>query len=118
MVTTEHLVGEVGVKKHDCILPLPGGSFDLIYGHVLLKFIETDKQYNVLINAYQALKSGGVVVQVIDREEIGVEGKQFETGYWPVPLDKWREKLVQEKIMTELIELEYGVSLVLKKVNK
>lgn len=56
-ITLEHLTGESNIIQHDCTLPLLHAPYDITYAHVLLKFIEPKKQFDVIINSYEALQS-------------------------------------------------------------
>jgi len=42
-IIIDHLQGEDRIFKHDCTLPLPDTPYDITFGHVLLKFIDTEK---------------------------------------------------------------------------
>jgi hypothetical protein len=57
-ITIEHLNGENNIFEHDCTIPLPNIPYDITYAHVLLKFIETDKQLDLIMNSYDALMDG------------------------------------------------------------
>ena len=54
-ISIEHLEGEANVFQHDCTQTLSNPPYDIMYGHVLLKFIETEKQFDVLKNSFDAL---------------------------------------------------------------
>jgi len=112
-ITIDHLYGEKNVFKHDCTLPLPNAPFDIIYGHVLLKFIETEKQFNLLKNSFNALKNGGVAVHIFDWEEIKSKELKLSNELWSVPLEKWKEKLAELDIKYKELTLKYGPALVL-----
>ncbi|MDD4628646.1 MAG: hypothetical protein PHE68_04625 [Candidatus Peribacteraceae bacterium] len=113
-IVIEHLKSEDGIVQHDCVEPLPGGPFVLVYSHVLLKFIETAKQWDVLFNSYQALSPGGLAVHVMDREEIDDSSSVPSNGFSPVPLSQWRKMLDASAIPHSLIPVKYGQVLVLR----
>ncbi|MDA3840244.1 MAG: hypothetical protein PF572_04085 [Patescibacteria group bacterium] len=114
-ISTDHLEGETNVIQHDCTLPLPGSLYDVTFGHVVLKFIETGKQYDFLKNSYDALNLGGIAIHVFDNEEISSENEKLSDGYWRVPLDVWKTKLTEEEIQFMEIDLKYGPALVILK---
>lgn len=97
-ITVEHLGGENGVIQHDCSVPLPNPSYDITFGHVLLKFIETEKQYVVLKNSYAALRSPGLAIHVFDEEDVTTKTPRQADGYYAVPLERWKEQLAQDGI--------------------
>lgn len=112
-ISTAHLVGESNVFQHDCTLSLPNPPYDITFAHVLLKFIETEKQFDLLKNSYDALKSGGVAIHVFDEEEIKATSPKLPDGLWAVPLEKWKQKLTGLGIEYKEIPLKYGPALVL-----
>lgn len=112
-ITIEHLQGESGVIQHDCTKSLPNPPYDITYGHVLLKFIETEKQFDVLKNSFDALKIGGVAIHGFDWEEIKAEDAKLPDGMWAVPLEQWKEKLSVLGIAYKEISLKYGPALIL-----
>jgi len=101
-----HLAGEPNVFEHDVTKPIPEGPFDITIGHVLLKFIESAKQFAVLKNSFDALRSPGLSVHIFGPEEISGE----DTGYgglkswqYPVDLDRHVEKLNELGIQSKRI---------------
>ncbi len=114
-ISVDHLQGEKNIFQHDCTLSLPHRGFDVTYGHVLLKFIETGKQYDVLINSFAALKKGGLAIHIFDREEIEGKNKNIAKGQYPVPLQIWEDLLDRKKIKWCKILLQHGLALVLVK---
>lgn len=92
-IVIEHLAGEAGVVRHDLTTPLPQAGFDILFGHVLLKFIETEKQLDVLVNSYHALKEGGLAIHVFDAEDVETETTKQADGLWSVPLRRWEKEL-------------------------
>ena len=89
-IAIEHLAGEERVVEHDCTQALPNGLFDIIYTHVLLRFIETEKQWDVIENSYTALKAGGLALHILDREDYETQAEKLGGGYWAVPLSRWK----------------------------
>ncbi len=114
-ITIDHLAGENNVFQHDCTLALPNPSYDITYAHVLLKFIEPTKQFALLENSYNALKSGGVAIHIFDQEEIDSGEEQLPGGLWAVPLAQWKEKLNDLGIKYKEVSLKYGPALLLMK---
>lgn len=112
-ITIEHLQGEEGVVKYDCTLPLPNAPYDITFAHVLLKFIETKKQWDVLKNSYEALASGGIAIHVLDKEDYGIPSLKLPDGYFSVSLQRWKERLDKEGIKYQTIPVKYGLALVL-----
>lgn len=114
-ITTEHLNGEENVIQHDCTLPIPGDPFDITYAHVLLKFIETEKQWNVLKNSYDVLSPGGFAMHILDKEEYLSKEPTLPNGLFAVPLERWKQHLHDENITYLEIPIKYGKALVLLK---
>ena len=114
-ITIEHLAGEERVVEHDCTQALPNGPFDIIYVHVLLKFIETEKQWNVIENSYTALKAGGLALHILDREDYETQAEKLGDGYWAVPLSRWKTNLISDKIAFREIPVKYGEALIIQR---
>lgn len=112
-LTIDHLLGENNVFQHDCTMPLPNGPFDITYGHVVLRFIETQKQWDLIKNSYEALNNGGLAIHVLDREDYETKTAQLDNGLFSVPLDEWGGKLSELDIPFTTIELKYGLALVI-----
>ena len=112
-INIDHLAGESNVFQHDCTLPLPNPPYDITFAHVLLKFIETEKQFDLLKNSFDTLKSGGVAIHVFDEEEIKATSPKLPDDLWAVPLEKWKQKLTELNIEYKEIPLKYGPALVL-----
>ena len=91
-ITVDHLAGESNVFQHDCTLPLPHAPYDITYGHVLLKFIKTEKQFAVLKNSFDALKVGGLAIHVLNTEDYETTSQKLPDGLWSVPLKRWEKK--------------------------
>lgn len=114
-ITVDHLEGEEHVVEQDCTLTLPHNIFDITYGHVLLKFIQPERQWNALFNSYQALKPGGISVQIMDEEDYSTTERLQRSGYYSVPLTSLKKKLKEEKIKFLEIPVAHGLALVLVK---
>ena len=114
-VTIDHLSGEDGVFQHDCTLVLPMAPFALTYAHVVLRFIETEKQWDLIINSYNALQKGGLAIHVLDREDYETKDSLLANGLYSVPLDRWKERLDDLKIYYLEVPIKYGLALVLVK---
>jgi len=97
-ITVEHLEGEENIIQHDVTTPIPNSPFDITFGHVLLKFIKTEKQWDVIKNAYEALRSPGLGIFVVDLEDITTENPIQADGYYSVPIERLKQKLTEENI--------------------
>jgi hypothetical protein len=113
-ITIEHLEGGSGVIQHDCTKPLPKGHFDITFAHVFLIFIPTEKQIEVIRNAYQALEKDGLSLFVLDREDY--EEPDRDKGYF-VPLERWEDEMIKEGIDFQYVPNKYGKTLVLSKME-
>lgn len=114
-VTIEHLAGGENVIQHDCTQPLPGGPYDITYAHILLKFIETEKQWDLIKNSYDALKDGGLAIHLMNEEDFLTKGEKLADGYWTVPLEKYKAKMNDEGIKFIEVPIKYGLALILQK---
>jgi len=114
-ITVDHLVGEKNVVQHDCTLPLPNGHFDITYAHILLRFIETEKQWDLIKNSYEALKSGGLAIHLLDKEDYETNEPKLSNGLFSVPLNEWRAKLDEQGITYKDVPVKYGLALVILK---
>jgi len=101
-IDLKHLKGEKKIIKHDLTKPLPFTNFDIIFAHSLLKFIETNKQWDVIINSYNALKKNGIAIHICHDSEIK---KTADLKKWQfvVPIDKWFNKLKEKNIKVKKI---------------
>ncbi len=97
-ITTEHLEGEENVIRHDITTPIPSTPFDITFGHVVLKFIETSKQWDAIKSAYNVLRSPGLGIFVYDMEDITTEAPIQADGYFSVPVETYKLKLAQENM--------------------
>lgn len=114
-ITIEHLQGEERIVEHDCTLPIPGGPFTFTYAHVLLKFIPTEKQWDLIKNSYEALETGGMAIHVLDKNDYESSEEKLSDEYFAVPLKRWTEKLQERGIKYQEIPVKYGLALVLLK---
>jgi hypothetical protein len=114
-ISIEHLAGEENIIQHDCTLPLPNAPFDIAYSHVLLKFIPTEKQFDLLKNSVLALAPGGLAIHIMDKEDYETVDKKLPDGSWAVPLEKWEEELAGININYLEIPVRYGLALILSK---
>jgi hypothetical protein len=108
-ITVEHLRNKEGVVQHDCASPLPNPPYDITFGHVLLKFVETERQWLVIKNSYDALRSPGLAVHVFDEEDVTITSPRLPDGYFSVPLERWKKKLAEESI--KFFELHWKIIL-------
>ncbi len=97
-ISIEHLQGETGIMRHDVAKPLPNGPYDIAFAHVLLKFIETEQQWLVIKNAYEALRSPGLAIFVFNEKETTAAGPKMPDGFYAVPLERWKRRLEKEGI--------------------
>ena len=97
-VTIEHLKGEPNVIEHDLALPLPNPPYDILFGHVVLKFLETEKQWDAIQHAYDALRENGIAIFVFDEEDVATAADRQADGLFSVPLARWEKKLTDRDI--------------------
>lgn len=120
-IVTEHLKGEKNIVQHDVTHPLPSGPYDLVFSHILLKFIKTELQLDVLINSFEALNEGGLAIHILNKEDYQNTEKKLSDGLYSVPLNMWKERLesdlVELKCVQE-VDLKYGKAFVLEKQKK
>ncbi len=112
-IVIDHLEGEQNVIQHDCTLPLPGDPFDITYAHVLLRFIETEKQWDLIQSSFHALKPGGLAIHLLDTEDYETEAPMLSNGLFSVPLKRWEARLNELGIEYKEIPVKYGLALVL-----
>lgn len=114
-LSVEHMLGEENIVQHDCTLPLPNMPYDITYAHVLLKFIPTEKQLDLIKNSFAALNSGGIAIHVLDKMDYETIGPKLPDGYFAVPLADYKLELTKLGIKFKEISNKYGVALVLLK---
>lgn len=114
-LSIEHLLGEENVIQHDCTLPLPNPSYDIVYSHVLLKFIPTEKQFDVIRNSFEALNSGGIAIHILDKIDYETVSLKLPDGCFAVPLADYEAELVKIGIDCKELPNKYGVALVIWK---
>lgn len=114
-IAIDHLAGEENVIQHDCTLPLPNGPFDITYAHVFLRFIETDKQWDVIRNSVEALKQGGLAIHLLNAEDYETKEPKLPNGLFSVPLDIWKAKLDKLNLEHKEVAVKYGRALVVLK---
>lgn len=112
-ISVRHLEGVSGVMEHDVTEPLPGGPYDFILEHVLLRFIEEDQQWYAIFNSYDALKPGGLAIHILDEEDYARQGDDVPEGYHSVPLEKWKDKMRALGMDYIEVPVEHGVALVI-----
>lgn len=79
-ISIEHLQGAEGVIQHDATEPLPGGPYDIVYGDVLVRFVEPSKQFSVLKSSFDSLAPGGMAIHIFASEDFDPS-----PGYVPLP---------------------------------
>ncbi len=108
-ITAEHLKNEEGIIEHDLTIPLPNPPYDITFGHVVLKFIETEKQWDVILNSYDALAENGIAIHVFDAEDVTTTSVRQADGYFSVPLARWEKQLTERGIKFQ--ELHWDITL-------
>lgn len=69
-IDVEHLAGaQGGVIRHDVTEPLPETPYEVVYGDVIVRFVEPTKQFFVMKNAFDALAPGGIAVVNFAQED-------------------------------------------------
>ena len=112
-LSVEHMLGEENIVQHDCTLPLPNTPYDITYAHVLLKFIPTEKQLDLIKNSFAALNSGGIAIHVLDKMDYETISPKLPDGYFTVPLADYKLELTKLGIEFREISVKYGIALVL-----
>jgi hypothetical protein len=112
-IAIEHLREAANVIQHDITNRLPNGPYDVTYGHVVLKFIPSDKQWDVVENSVSALKPGGIAIHILDEADYSDPAKTSEGGYSPVDLGLITKRLEAEQFTYKLVPIEYGKALVI-----
>ncbi len=110
-ISIDHLEGVPGVVQHDVTEPLPGGPYDLIFAHMILRFIDEDQQWFVIFNSYEALKPGSLAIHILDEADYADGGKTRPEGFHTVPLEKWKDKMRALGMEYVEVPVERGVAL-------
>jgi len=109
-ITVEHLAAGLGVVQHDATEPLPGGLYDVIYGDVLIRFIDPAKQFAALKNSYDALAPGGMAIHIFAQEDFDPPADyQPVPGTHPVDLNALQLELTKAGIFYLEVPLHYDV---------
>ncbi len=114
-ITIDHLQAEHHILQHDCTLPIPDGPYDITFAHVLLRFIETEKQWDLIQNSFHVLKTGGLAIHLLDKVDYETKSPHLPNGLFSVPLDKWKSKLEELGITYKSIPVKYGTAFILFK---
>lgn len=114
-ISIDHLQGEPGVIQHDATEPLPGGPYDFVFAHMLLRFIEADQQWYVIFNSYEALKPGGLAIHALDESDYATEGETTPNGFHTVPLERWKDKMRALGMEYFEVPIDHGVALAIVK---
>ncbi|MBU0648447.1 hypothetical protein KJ855_04690 [Patescibacteria group bacterium] len=114
-IDIDHLEGEENVLKHDCREPLPKAPFDIVYSHVLLKFLRPEDQWKVIWNSYEAIKPQGRAIHVLDKDDYTDTGEVGDKDNYLVLLDEWLERLYDSKIKYDEVDIDHGLALVIYK---
>jgi hypothetical protein len=107
-ITLEHLQGAENVVKHDCALPLPGQPYNITYDQLLVKFMPPEKQWEVLMNAYNALASGGIAIHLM---YINGKARKDTQQFYDVPLEDFLSKLTSANIPHQKFQVKTGTNL-------
>lgn len=110
-ITVEHLLPESDIAEWDCTKPLPDAPYDITYASVLLRFIETEKQWDVLKNSHSALGKNGVAIHILDEEDYTSTTAKLSNGYFSVPLNRWEHQLKESGIQFLEIPIKTGPTL-------
>ncbi|MFH1047951.1 MAG: hypothetical protein V1738_06655 [Patescibacteria group bacterium] len=114
-ITIDHLAGESNVIQHDCVEPLPSGPYDITYGHVVLRFVHRDHQWDVIKNTVNALKPGGLAIHVLDFLDFTTESERLPNGLYSVPLRDYERQLTAEGLPFVEVTASKGLVLAIKK---
>ncbi len=98
-IDTHHLAGEEGIVQHDVTKPFPS-SFDIVFSHSLLKFIEPERQVAVLRNSHNSLKTNGLAMHILHCVDTP------RRWQYKVDADKMVSKLAEENIPCKKIVLD------------
>lgn len=114
-ISIDHLYGETGIIEHDCTLPIPNAPYDITFAHVLLKFIETDKQWELIKNSIDALNIGGIAIHVLNKEDYETKDALLANGQFAVPLERWKQRIEKLNLTYKEIPVKYGLALVIQR---
>lgn len=114
-IVVDHLAGEENVMQHDCVEPIPGGPYDITYGHVMLRFVRAAQQWSVIQNCYDALKPGGLAIQILDFLDFTTESELLPNGLYSVPLRKYQDKMDELGMPFVEVSAKKGLVLAVKK---
>lgn len=105
-VDTAHLGGESAVVVHHNVTQqFPGGPYDIIFSHELMKFLTPDEQLATIANTYAALAPGGVAMHII--HEPSIKGTpELRSWQFRVDPDGLVEKLGAQGISTSKVVIE------------
>lgn len=102
---TKHLGAPPNTIQCDVTQPLPGGPYDIVMSHALMKFLTPPEQFAVIKNSYEALKSSGVAMHIMHPPEL--EGTtELRDWQYRVNLDDIINKLNEEQIPTKVVTFE------------
>jgi hypothetical protein len=110
-IEVNHLAGEDNVAEHDCSTPLPGGPYDVTFGHVVLPFLSPDKQLDMISAGFNALKQGGIQIQVLDPMNYDDKSETLP-GLHKVDLDKIRQQARRLGARVIDVDLDIGIAIV------
>ena len=66
-------------------------------------------------NSYDALKSGGFAIHVMDKEDYETKEILLPNGQFAVPLERWKEQLNQIDAKYKEIPVKYGLAFIILK---
>lgn len=110
-ITLEHLQGAENIVKHDCTQPLPGKPYDITYGHILLKFMPPEKQWQVLTNSFNQLNPKGMAIHLMNSGGKTVPTLFVPEGFFNIPLKEFEKRLEKMGIEYTQLEVESGKDL-------
>lgn len=108
-IEVEHLAGEENIIQHDCSTPLPGGPYDITFGHVVLPFLSPKKQLDMIKAGFMALKPGGIEIQVLDPMNYDDESETLP-GLHKVDLEKIKKHARDLGARVIEVDLEIGIA--------
>ena len=81
----------------------------------MLRFVETEKQWNFIQNSYDVLKTGGLAIHLLDKDDYEIKTPLLPNGLFSVPIDKWKNKLTELGIEYSEIPVKFGIALIIFK---